>query len=64
MWQKMWEGPGDPMLYLRSLMARALAVQRWNQRASQGSLLREPVDLSDLFHPDTFLSSLKQQTAR
>jgi len=60
----MWEGPGEPMLYLRSLMARALAVQHWNQRVSQGSLLREPVDLSDLFHPDTFLSSLKQQTAR
>ncbi|XP_069679211.1 cytoplasmic dynein 2 heavy chain 1 isoform X2 [Periplaneta americana] len=63
-WHKQWEGPGEPMLYLRSLMARTLAVQRWSQRVSQGSLLREPVDLSDLFHPDTFLSALKQQTAR
>ncbi|KAJ9578979.1 hypothetical protein L9F63_024918, partial [Diploptera punctata] len=61
-WQKMWEGPEEPVLYLRSLMARALAVQRWSQRSSQGTLLREPVDLSDLFHPDTFLSALKQQT--
>ncbi|XP_068082912.1 cytoplasmic dynein 2 heavy chain 1 [Anabrus simplex] len=61
-WQKIWEGPEDPMLYLRSIMGRSLAVQRWNQQGSQ--VLRDAVDLSELFHPDTFLSALKQQTAR
>ena len=63
-WQRMWEGPEEPVLYLRSIMTRALAIQRWSQRANHGSLLREPLDLSELFHPDTFLSALKQQTSR
>lgn len=26
-WQSMWEGPEDPLQYLRSLVARALAIQ-------------------------------------
>lgn len=26
-WQSKWEGPEDPLQYLRSLVARALAIQ-------------------------------------
>lgn len=63
-WQKKWEGPDDPLSYLRGAMRRALAVQTWLPKAESGQLLQESLDLSHLFHPDTFLNALRQQTAR
>nr|CAD7594420.1 unnamed protein product [Timema genevievae] len=63
-WMRHWEGPTEPLPYLRSVVSRALAVQRWNANVSQGVLLKLSLDLADLFHPDTFLCALKQQTAR
>ncbi|GFR12638.1 cytoplasmic dynein 2 heavy chain 1 [Trichonephila clavata] len=64
LWQKKWEGPEDPLSYLRGAMRRALAVQTWLPKAESGQLLDESLDLSHLFHPDTFLNALRQQTAR
>ncbi|XP_030632529.1 cytoplasmic dynein 2 heavy chain 1 [Chanos chanos] len=63
-WQAKWEGPDDPMQYLRAVVARALAIQGWVERADRQSLLADTLDLSDLFHPDTFLNALRQETAR
>ncbi|XP_057206860.1 cytoplasmic dynein 2 heavy chain 1 isoform X3 [Triplophysa rosa] len=63
-WQNKWEGPEDPMQYLRAVVSRALAIQGWVERAERGALLSEMLDLSELFHPDTFLNALRQETAR
>ena len=63
-WLSKWDGPEDPMQYLRGLVARAMAVQTWVEKAEGGRLLNDTLDLSDLFHPDTFLNALRQQTAR
>ena len=63
-WLNKWDGPEDPLLYLRGLIARAVAIQSWVERAESGRLLQDTLDLSDLFHPDTFLNALRQQTAR
>ncbi|XP_022234957.1 cytoplasmic dynein 2 heavy chain 1-like [Limulus polyphemus] len=63
-WQKKWEGPDDPLQYLRSVMSRALAIQKWLQKTESESLLQDTLDLSELFHPDTFLNALRQQSAR
>lgn len=63
-WLSKWDGPEDPLQYLRSLVARAVAVQNWVERIESGRLLEEKLDLSDLFHPDTFLNAVRQQTAR
>ncbi|XP_052794024.1 cytoplasmic dynein 2 heavy chain 1-like isoform X3 [Mya arenaria] len=63
-WQAMWDGPEDPVQYLRGLVSRALAVQSWVDKVENGSLLRDTLDLSELFRPDTFLNALRQQTAR
>lgn len=52
------------MQYLRGLVTRATAIQTWVDKADHGNLLRDTLDLSDLFHPDTFLNALRQQTAR
>ena len=63
-WCKQWDGPEDPILYLKGLMARASSLSSWVDKAQSGSLLSETLDLSELFHPDTFLNALRQQTAR
>ena len=67
-WYELWEGPEDPVVYLRSLVSKSLALGAWEEKARSNSLLqgqtRSPLDLSELFHPDTFFNALRQQTAR
>ena len=64
-WCSVWEGPDDPVVYLRSLVAKALALGSWEEKGTAGTLLQSSsLDLSELFHPDTFLNALRQQTAR
>ncbi|XP_034239710.1 cytoplasmic dynein 2 heavy chain 1 [Thrips palmi] len=63
-WQQHWEGPDSPLHYVRGLVTRAIAVQRWRDKALEERFWTEPLDLADLLHPETFLSALKQQTAR
>jgi dynein heavy chain 2 len=61
-WLKTWDGPEDPMDYIETVVAKINEVQKWKSMAS--SLLSKDLDLSDLFHPDTFLGALRQETAR
>uniref|UniRef100_H2ZF03 Cytoplasmic dynein 2 heavy chain 1 n=1 Tax=Ciona savignyi TaxID=51511 RepID=H2ZF03_CIOSA len=64
-WHSMWEGPEDPMNYLHSLVAKTMALQGWAEKAEKGSLLgSNELNLADLFHPNTFLNAVRQQTAR
>ena len=63
-WLREWEGPEEPVLYLRSLVGKTLALGVWEERGREGRLLKDTLDLSELFHPDTFLNALRQQTAR
>ncbi|CAH1776602.1 unnamed protein product [Owenia fusiformis] len=63
-WLSKCDGPEDPMQYLRGLVTRANAIQSWVGKAERGSLLKDTLDLSELFKPDTFLNALRQQTAR
>uniref|UniRef100_A0A8C9SU16 Dynein cytoplasmic 2 heavy chain 1 n=1 Tax=Scleropages formosus TaxID=113540 RepID=A0A8C9SU16_SCLFO len=63
-WQDKWEGPDDPVQYLRAVVTRALAIQGWVERAERNTLMSDILDLSELFHPDTFLNALRQETAR
>ncbi|XP_017286523.1 cytoplasmic dynein 2 heavy chain 1 isoform X3 [Kryptolebias marmoratus] len=63
-WQNKWEGPEEPMQYLRAIVTRTLAIQSWVERAGRQALLSDILDLSELFHPDTFLNALRQETAR
>lgn len=63
-WSSRLEGPEDPVQWLRALVAKTLALGSWVEKCNSDSLLRDVLDLSDLFHPDTFLNALRQQTAR
>ena len=64
-WLSQWEGPEDPSTYLRTLVAKALALGTWQEKSGRGLLLKEGIlDLSELFNPATFLNALRQETAR
>ncbi|XP_074620352.1 cytoplasmic dynein 2 heavy chain 1-like [Acropora palmata] len=63
-WSSRLEGPEDPIHWLRALVAKTLALGSWVERCNSSSLLNDVLDLSELFHPDTFLNALRQQTAR
>ena len=65
LWLNVWDGPSEPPQYLRLLVAKTLALGLWEEKAMTGQLLdKSTLDLSELFHPDTFLNALRQQTAR
>ena len=63
LWSDRTPGPDDPLDYLRALISRIVAVQKWAQQAEQGVLFNAPLDLSDLFNPATFLNAFRQQVA-
>ena len=63
-WHKLWAGPENPMDYIKTIVYKAGEIRKWSSRMDQGSLLKENLDLADLFNPDTFLSALAQQSAR
>jgi dynein heavy chain 2 len=63
-WEKRWEGPETATAYLTMLVRKKKALSRWAELAMNKQLLRQPLNLSDLFNPGTFLNALKQESAR
>ena len=64
-WSKLWEaGPDDPVQWLKGVMQKVNALVLWKEKSTSKSLLGNTLDLAELFHPDTFLNALRQQTAR
>lgn len=63
-WETNWEGPENPSDWIRVVNKKAMALLGWLQKIQQKQLLERPVNLSDLFHPETFLNALRQRSAR
>jgi len=63
-WSDMWEGPTKPDVWMKAAATRIVALGRWQQAAALGTLLRDPLRLSELLSPSFFLTALRQQTAR
>ena len=63
-WERGWEGPESPMDWIILVNRKAVALLQWLQRTQQKQLLEHSVNLSDLFHPETFLNALRQRSAR
>ena len=63
-WHKLWSGPENPMDYIKTIVFKAAEIQKWQSKMDRGALLKENLDLADLFNPDTFLSALAQQSSR
>lgn len=63
-WCKFWEGPDNPQDWLVKFERKASAILSWVERVSNGSLLESNLNLSDLFHPETFFNALRQKSGR
>ncbi|CAN0042899.1 unnamed protein product [Ascophyllum nodosum] len=63
-WSSSWEGPVTPQAWLTAMARRKASLSRWEAAVARGDLLDHPIDLSNLFHPNTFLNAVRQQTAR
>lgn len=58
-WQQQWDGPENPNEWIAIVNKKANALLKWAQRVSQRQLLQQPVNLSELFHPEIFLNALR-----
>ena len=63
-WLNMWEGPETPSAFMKGVIENAASVFAWKDAAKSGELLGNPIQLSKLFNPPTFLNALRQITAR
>merc|ERR1711934_34278 len=63
-WSNLWDGPDKPTTWLALLVHKAFGIKSWSPKVRDGSLLKDELDLNDLFRPLTFLNSLCQLTAR
>jgi len=63
-WSALWEGPMQPVPWMKEAVIRLNALERWHSGARDGSLLQGPLCLKDLLNPAFFLTALRQQTAR
>jgi len=65
-WTLTWPAaPSSPIPFLNELARKAhLLKSVYSPRATEGSILRQPVNLADFLHPEVFLNALRQQTAR
>lgn len=57
----MWEGPETPQAWLTAMARKRASLSRWETAVARGDLLDRPVDLSNLFNPNTFLNAVRQQ---
>ncbi|KAI3384589.1 hypothetical protein SNEBB_000074 [Seison nebaliae] len=65
LWQSKWDGPEDPMSYMKTVSTRAEFIDsKWVTAIKDSSLLNKGIDLSELLHPETFVNALRQKIAR
>jgi hypothetical protein len=57
-------GPEDPLLWLRAVLSKHLALGAIVDVADSATLLRKSLDLADFLRPDVLLNALRQQSAR
>ncbi|KFD50374.1 hypothetical protein M513_08756 [Trichuris suis] len=62
-WQALWDGPSQPMSFLKVMASKSLDIHEWLEKGIKGNLLTEPINMSMFFRPAAFLSSFRQQTA-
>ena len=63
-WSKFYEGNGTALDWLKELAAKSQKMRKWLEKVRGKQLNSSPLFLADLFHPEVFLSALKQKAAR
>lgn len=61
---RLWEGPETPQAWLAAMARKKASLSRWETAATKGDLLDHPIDLSNLFNPNTFLNAVRQQVSK
>lgn len=59
-----WEGPDTPQAWLTAMARKKASLSRWEAAVAKGGLLDHPVDLGNLFNPNTFLNAVRQQVCK
>lgn len=66
-WESLWEGPSDPLEYLKAVATRVTATPELMQALSHGKMVgsnAQAVAAGSLFSLAAFVSALRQRTAR
>lgn len=63
-WQNLWNGPTDPNQYLTSVMSKTAFIAKLKSIQDKNYLFQQSINLSLLFHPETFLTAFKQDISR
>ncbi|KAI8925894.1 dynein heavy chain and region D6 of dynein motor-domain-containing protein [Entophlyctis helioformis] len=67
-WMSMWEGPESAQSYMREVISKGVSVQSLRDKAAAGAsggvVFKDPIALSSLLNPVTFLNAQRQQTSR
>ncbi|KAG6550186.1 hypothetical protein Mapa_008144 [Marchantia paleacea] len=62
-WTNLWEGPNEPLEYLKAVLQRASGISKYRDLRSTNGLQVEALDPSTFFNPKAFLSAVCQQAA-
>eukprot|EP00744_Colponema_vietnamica_P003509 GILI01005371.1.p1 GENE.GILI01005371.1~~GILI01005371.1.p1 ORF type:complete len:1756 (-),score=536.52 GILI01005371.1:124-4761(-) len=62
-WDGAFAGPERIVPWLTLLVAKAAAIHKWHSASNNGVLLKNPLNLADLFRPVTFLNAFRQETS-
>lgn len=63
-WCKEWEGPELPTTWIKEFAKRMVSLKRWLELARDGTLLKNELDINELYHPEILLNAFKQKSAR
>jgi dynein heavy chain 2, cytosolic len=63
-WLSRWDKALDPRAWMQAVVAKVRGLRDWAKSAADGSLLRKPLHLDELFRPATLLNAVRQKTAR
>lgn len=58
-WSNMWEGSENPSTWLKGFSKRAYGLKKWIAKLKDGSLLKNDINLAELFHPEIFLNAIR-----
>ena len=60
-WQDIWEGPTDPLAYLKAVSSRYGLI---SEIRAKNSIFDSPMTLSSVFRPKTLLNAFRQKVCR
>ncbi|KAI6655602.1 cytoplasmic dynein 2 heavy chain 1-like [Oopsacas minuta] len=63
-WSEKWDGPNDPLQYLKIIVRKTLAINCWIKNLESGIFFDSLLNLSDILSPSSFLYVFRQHTSR